>query len=159
MINSPFDLKILALKHMDKTTDMSRKINPKTLLKSCEKQSKGTPIYRLPKYGRWRPTQQEILLSVDRPVDRPTVRFLTVVPVVDWPVNRDLNIESSSSPPIDRGHFQRAELSGGRSGRSTGPPAYRACARSCTSVDRTGRPTSTSVDRPVDRQKARSILL
>jgi len=43
----------------------------------------GSPFYRLHKTSRWRPNQQPGLLSVDRPVDRPTVKFLTVGPAVD----------------------------------------------------------------------------
>ena len=52
-----------------------------------------------------------------------------------WPGYR----EQSSLPidrPVDWGHFQRAELSGGRPGRSTGPPAKQGCARLYTLVDR-----------------------
>ena len=108
--------------------------------------------------------------AVGRPADRPpTVGFFTVEPPVDRPVDRGLDTDSRSSlpvdrpvdrgqiqracslpvdRPVDRDQFQRAKLSGGRPGRSTGPPAYKACAHSCASVDR-----------PVDRQKARSLYL
>ena len=66
LINSPFDLEIMALKYVDKTTDMVGKTSPKNLLKSCLKQPKGAPIYRLIKTSRWGPNQQFRLLSVDR---------------------------------------------------------------------------------------------
>ena len=55
-----------------------KKASFETLQKSYRKQFKGTPFYRLPKTNRCRPTQQLMLLSVDRPVYRPTVKFLTV---------------------------------------------------------------------------------
>ena len=67
------------------------------------------------------------------------------------PGRPELDTESRLSvrltDPVDRGHFQRAELSG----RSTDPvdrptsSSWRACL--CTSIDRTGRPTSATVDR------------
>ena len=71
-----------------------------------------------------------MLLSVNRPVDRPTVRFLTVVPPVDRPIDRGLDTESRSSLPVDRpinqDRIPRAELSGGRLARSFGHPAKQA---------------------------------
>ena len=107
----------------------------------------GTPIYRLTKTSRWGPNQQSALLSVDRPVDRPTVGFPTVEP----PVDRSLDTESRHSlpvdRPVDRGLFQRAELSSGRPGWSTSPPAKQAVHVLCTSVDR-----------PVDQQKAKTVF-
>ena len=54
-----------------------------TLFKSCVKQTKTAPFYRVQKYSRWGQTCSQDDLSVDRPVDRPTVIFLTVVPPVD----------------------------------------------------------------------------
>ena len=70
-----------------------------------------------------------------------------------------LDTESSSSLPVDRGHSQRAELSGRSTARSTGPPAQAACAfcarRSARPVDRL-LPRSTG---PVDRQTASSVFL
>ena len=39
----------------------------------------------------------QVGLSVDRPVDRPTIRFLTVEPAVDRPVDRGLDAESRLS--------------------------------------------------------------
>ena len=96
--------------------------------------------------------ESQIGLSVDRPVDRPTVRNLTVVPAIDRPVDRGLDTESRLSVR-STGAFQRAEALCGRPGRSTGPPArtgVHVCARRSTdSVDRL-QARSTG---PVDRQK------
>ena len=121
----------------------------KTHLKSCRKQSKGTQIYRLSKYGRWRSTQQDSLPSVDYPVDRPTVKFLTVVPTVDRPVDRGLKTESRSSlpvdRPVDRGLFQRAELSGGRPALQPNKVMHICAHRS------TARSTDLWLDRPCGR--------
>ena len=94
--------------------------------------------------------------AVGRPPGRPANgRFLTVVPAVDRPVDRGLDTERSSSlpveRPVDRGHFQRAELSGSRPGWSTGPPSKQAvhvCARRSTDLWH-GRPC----DRPAEGQK------
>ena len=41
-------------------------------------------------------------LSVDRPVDRPTVIFQTVVLSVDWSVDRGQDTESTALCPVDR---------------------------------------------------------
>ena len=74
-----------------------RKTRLETYLKSCLTQPKTTPLYRPPNSSPWGPTQQEILLSVDRPVDRPTVKFMTVAACrstawsIDlrlWPIGR-----------------------------------------------------------------------
>jgi len=54
------------------------KISLKSHLKSCLKWPKIASLYRPPKSSRWGPTQQEILLSVNRSVDWPTVKFMTV---------------------------------------------------------------------------------
>ena len=105
------------------------------------------------KTSRCRPSQQSGLLAVDRSVDRPTVRFLTVGPAVDRSVDRGLDTESRSSLPVNRpvgrGQIQRAELSGGRPGRSTGPPAKQGVHVLCTSVDH-------PVDRPIARLTVQS---
>ena len=85
--NSPFDMEVFALNKWRKPLQEMGKTSLKTHLKSCVKQPKTAPIHRPPKTSRWGPTQQEILLLVDRPVDRPTVRFLTAVPPVDRPVD------------------------------------------------------------------------
>ena len=91
-------------------------------------------------------------LPVDRPVNRPNGHFYDRCASGRPSGRPGLDTESSSSlpvdRPVDRGHFQRAELSG----RSTGPPAHgcvHVCA--CQSTDR-----STG---PVDRQTARSNFL
>ena len=54
------------------------KTGSKTSPKSCVKLAKRTLFYRVQKYSRWGTEQAQNGLSVDRPVDRPTVRFLTV---------------------------------------------------------------------------------
>jgi len=72
-------MEVLVLKQVEKTSTRDGKNWLENPLKILIKQAKGAPFYRLPKTSRWRPTQQEILLSVDRLVDRPTVKFLTVV--------------------------------------------------------------------------------
>ena len=87
-------------------------------------------------------------LSVDRPVDRPTVIFQTVV------------------PSVDRGKDTESKLSVRSAARSTGAfPESRALwtvdqpssqnwgARLCTSVDRPVDRLQTSVDWSVDRLK------
>ena len=66
-------------------------------------------------------------LSVDRPVDRPTVIFQTVVPSVDRSVDRGQDTESKPlcpvDRPVDRGLSREQSSLDGRPGRSTGPPA------------------------------------
>ena len=131
LINSPFDLEILALKHVDKITDIGRKTSLKTLLKNCWKQSKGIPIYRPPKTNRWGLNQQSGLLAVDRSVDRLTVRFLTVEPAVDWPVDRCLANSPAIDRPVDLAISREQRLSGDR---PCGRPVF-GCARLCTSVN------------------------
>ena len=78
-------------------------------------------------------------LSVDRPVDRPTVIFQTVVPSVDRSVDRGQDTESKSLCPvdrsIDRGLSREQSSLDGRPGRSTGHLPELAC----TSVH-VGRP-------------------
>ena len=63
------------------------KTGSKTSPKSYLKLAKRTPFYRVQKISRWGPEEAQNDLSVDRPVDRPTVRFLTVGQSVDWPVD------------------------------------------------------------------------
>ena len=98
-------------------------------------------------------------LPVDRPVDRSTVIFLTVEPTVDRPGRPILVTESRALcrliDPVDRGHFQRAELSGRSTDPVDRPTSSSWRARLCTSVDRPGRPTTATVDwsgRPADSQ-------
>ena len=99
----------------------------KTYLKSYSKLPKTAPYKLAPKTSRWGQLSRN---SYCRLTDRPTVRFLTIVPSVNRPVDRGLDIESRSSLPVDRpvnrGQIQRAELSGGRPSRLTGPPAKQA---------------------------------
>jgi len=54
------------------------KTGSKTLLKSCWKLAETTPFYRVTKTSRWGSIPRPDDLSVDRPVDRPTVIFQTV---------------------------------------------------------------------------------
>ena len=102
----------------------------KTHLKSCRKQPKRSPFYRLQKCGRWRPTQQSRLLAVDRPVDRPTVKFLTVVPAVDRPIDRCLANDLAVDRPVDPAISREQRLSGGR------PCGRPDLGRACLCVDR-----------------------
>ena len=94
---------------------------------------------------------------IDRPVDRPTVIFMTIVPLVDRPVDRDWNREQRLCRTTGTG-YREQQLSTDRPAGWPGPfpesralwtvdhpverptsPSWRA--RLCTSVDRTGRPT------------------
>ena len=74
------------------------------------------------------------------PVDRPNGHFYDRCASGRPPGRPGLDSESSSSLPVDRGHFQRAELSGRSTARSTGPPALDICTscarRSTGPVDR-----------------------
>ena len=122
------------------------------LLKFLIKTAQGDGIYNLFQKLTVGPNQQLRLLSV---VDRPTVGFLTVV----LPPGRSrLDPESRALWPVDRpvdpGQFREQSSLDGR-------PALKPFgrARLCTSVDRHGRLTSVSVDRPVYRQKAMSHIL
>ena len=81
------------------------------------------------------------LLAADRPIVRPTVRFLTVVLAVDRSVDHKLANDPAVDRPVDWAIFREQRLSGGR-------PAL-GCARLCTSVDR-------PVDRPLARSTVRS---
>jgi len=111
------------------------KTGSKTLLQSSRKQPPNGPIYRAPKTSRWGLTE----LSVDRPVDRPTVIFQTVKPSVDRSVDRGQDTESTALCPVDRsvdqGLSREQSSLDGRPGRSTGPPArtgVHICARRST---------------------------
>ena len=100
-------------------------------------------------------------LSVDRPVDRPTVIFQTVEPSVGRSIDRGQDTESKSLCPVDRlvarGLSREQSSLDGRPGRSTGPPArtgVHVCARRSTvtvgrlqaAVDRPGRPAEASTE-------------
>ena len=116
------------------------KTGSKPTKKSSLKQPPKAPFYRARKTSRWGLTE----LSVDRPVDRPTVIFQTVEPSVDRSVDRGQDTESKSLCPVDRsvdrGLSREQSSLDGRPGRSTGPPArtgMHVCARRSTgSVDR-----------------------
>ena len=119
--------------------------------------------------ARWQPGK----VRNDLLVNRPTVIFMTVVPPVDRPIDlawkqRAMALCRSTARSTRTG-YREQQLSAGRPGpfpysralwtvdrqvdRSTSSWLR---ARLCKSVDRTGRPTSATVDRPVDRQTARS---
>ena len=110
------------------------KTGSKSTRNLVEKQCPNPQIYRVRKTSRWGLSG----LSDDRPVVRPTVIFQTVVPSVDWSVDR-ARIQraiSLSGRLLGRpGPFQRAELSG-RSTGSVGQPSCRTgvhvCARRST---------------------------
>ena len=89
-----------------------------------EKQCPNPQIYRARKTSRWGLTE----LSVDRPVDRPTIIFQTVEPSVDR--------------SVDRGQIQRASLSVRSTARSTGAFLD---SRALWTVDRVGRPATCQV--------------
>ena len=123
----------------------------KTHFKSCSKQPKTAPIYRPQKYSRWGPTQQETLLSVNRPVDRQRSDFRPLGKAVDRSVDQKLGYDLAFYRPVDRSHLQREEALWRSTVRSTGPWP-------CTFVH-VSRLTSGSVDRAVDQQKARNRFL
>ena len=141
-------MEVLALKHVEKTSTIYRKNGFETLQKSFFKiaqEASFIGIQNLPVGGQlsssdccrstgWSTANGRIsdCCATGRPAGQP------------WPGYRE-----QSSLPVDRGHFQRAELSGGRPGRSIGPPAKQAVHVLCTSVDR-------PIDRPLARSTVRS---
>ena len=100
----------------------------------------------------------QVGLSVNRPIDRPTVRILTVEPAIDRPVDRGTGTESRalcrSTGPVDRGFLESfCSLAVDRVGRPALQPNWRA--RSVHvgrptpgSVDRSGRPAEASESAP-----------
>ena len=66
------------------------------LLKSAQEMGIYNPFS---KTSRWQSEKARFALPVNRPVDRPTVIFLTVVPPVDPPVDR---AKPSVDRPVDR---------------------------------------------------------
>ena len=88
-------------------------------------------------------------LPVDRPFDQPNGHFYDRCASG----RPGLDTESSSSlpvdQPVDQGHFQRAELSGRSTARSTGPPAMAVCT-SC--ARRSTRPVDRLLPRSTGRQ-------
>ena len=121
------------------------KTGSKSLPKSCLKHSPNGPIYRARKTSRWSPGG----LSVNRPVDRPTIIFQTVEPSVDRSVDRariqsaSLSVRSTTRS-TEAFPESRALWTVDRLGRPALQPDWRA--RLCTLVDRVGRPTPSSVD-------------
>jgi len=71
-------MKVLAQKQVEKNPKKMKKAGSKTFPKSYRKLAKRTPFYRVQKYSCWGPEQAQNGLSVDRPVDQPTVKFLTI---------------------------------------------------------------------------------
>ena len=116
--------------------------------KTYLKQLKKWGIYNLKQFCSLAAGKGIFALPVDRPVDRPTVIFMTVVPPVDWAWKQRVTALCPVDHPIDRNWLQRAELSAGRPGpfpesitlwmvdrlvdRPTNPWLR---ARLCTSVD------------------------
>ena len=136
-----------------KTLREMGKTGSKTFPKSCIKLAKTAPFYRAKKIAveanpqaRW---------HAGRPVDQPTVIFMTVG-TAGRPHDRPHpGLDLSVGWSVDWGKIQRAELSGRSTVQSTGPQA-KARARFCAHRSTARRQTSSSVDRSVDRQKARS---
>ena len=91
----------------------------------------------------WQPENDKTALPIDRPVDRLTVIFMTVVPPVDRPVDRDWIQRVTALGRSTRAIFRM------QSSLAVDRPTSHYC-RACL---------CTSVDRPVDRQKARSSIL
>ena len=75
--NSPFDMKVLTQKHVEKILREIGKTGSKTSPKSYIKLAKTALLNRVQKYSRWGQICRPDDLSVDWPVDRPTVIFFT----------------------------------------------------------------------------------
>ena len=111
------------------------------------------------KSARWQAGKGRNALLVDRLVDRSTVIFMTVEPPLDHPVDRTWIQRAdalcrSTARSTGASSRKQSSLAVDRVGR---PATSLHChARLCTSVNWTGPPNSTLLDRPVDRQKARS---
>ena len=83
-----------------------------------------------------------------RPGGRPAnSHILTVEPTGRPARSTETGYREQSSLPVDRPHFQIAELSGRSTNPVDRPTSSSWRARLCTLVDRTGRPTSAMVDR------------
>ena len=141
------------------------------LLKNLVKQLKRGQIYYPSKSSRWQQAKGIFALPVDRAVDRPTVKFMTVEPT-GRPLGRlGLDPESNGSlagrphgrPKLDTesralcrstGAFSREQrLTGGRPIRSTGQPAWLR-ARPV----HVGRPDRSTDFCLVDRQTASPVI-
>ena len=156
----------------------------KTLLKTLEKVGKFAlenlkrnmlrePIFiGFSKYSRWDPEQAQNGLLVNHPIDRPTIRFLTVwitsrppqgkFPSSQPPGRPRPEPESSLSGSVDdRSTGARSREQALRIGRPHGPPAQSQnfCACSVHIGRPTGRPSSGPVDRSVDHQQAQVSVL
>ena len=111
-------------------------------LKNLRENSPQMPQFiELKKTSRW----SQDGLSVDRPVDRPTVRNLTVVPAVDRGLDTESRLSVRSTGPVDQGFPEsRSSLAVDRVGR----PALQYCLACTTSssVDRSGRPAEARTD-------------
>ena len=57
LINSPFDMEVLAQKHVEKNLREMEKTGSKTSPKSYRKLAKTTPLYRVTKTCHWGKTQ------------------------------------------------------------------------------------------------------
>ena len=66
-------MKVLAQKYVEKTLREIGKTGSKTSPKSYMKLVKTASFYRVQKYSRWASIPKPDDLSVDQPVDRPTV--------------------------------------------------------------------------------------
>ena len=159
LINSPFNWKYLLSNKWRKLLNRVGKTGSKTTSKSFLKQPPKAPFYRARETSRW--GNFSALTAVGRP---PTVRFLTVGASVDRPGRPWHGYrEQALCPihrPVNRGLSREQSSLDGRPSRSTGPPARRPPARlACTSVDRVGRPTPSSVNRSGRPAEARTGLL
>ena len=96
------------------------KTGSKILFKSYVKKPKTAPFYRVQKYSRCGQICRPDDLSVDRPVDRPTVIFLTVGAAGRPPSRPHPGHGLLVDRPVDRDKIQRAKLSGRSTTRSTG---------------------------------------
>ena len=74
---------------------------------------------------RWQPGKVRDDLPVDRPVDRPTVIFMTVVPSVDCPVDRAWKQRATalfwSTVRLIGTRYREQQLSAGRLASRPGP--------------------------------------
>ena len=139
----------------EKPLNSSGKTGENPLENLVKKQCSNPQIYRARKTSRWGLSE----LSVDRPADRPTVIFQTVVPSVDRSADRGQDTESRSlcpdDRPADRGFPEsRALWTDDRVGRPALLPEL-----ACTSVHvgRPARSTGLSQDRTVMRFKTWSF--
>ena len=148
-MNSLFNLEIFSLKHVDETTEIGWKNQPKKSLKILYKTAQGNPNLQASK-NQPLGSKSAVDAAVGRlPGRLPTVGFPTVGKV-GQPASRPPSRQWPNGRLPDRpSHFQRADTLWRSTLRSIGPT----CARLCISVDQSSRPTSYPIDRPVDRQE------